>query len=70
LRHEENVLLVAPEDPQGLCEAVMRLQRDAQLLRRIGSGARELAQQFTWKQIARRTLDEVFRPLVSRAGNS
>ena len=66
LRQDENVLLVASEDPQGLCDAAMRLQRDAQLRLRIGAGAKELAQRFTWERIAQRTVDEVFRPLVAK----
>jgi glycosyltransferase involved in cell wall biosynthesis len=66
LRDGENVLLVPPEDPEALSQAVLRLYRDPGLRRRIGDGARALAQQFTWEHIARRTLDEVFTPLLDR----
>jgi glycosyltransferase involved in cell wall biosynthesis len=63
LGHGENILLVPPQDPQALSEAVLRL-RDPALRRRIGDGARVSAQQFTWERIAQRTVDEVFRPLI------
>jgi glycosyltransferase involved in cell wall biosynthesis len=61
LREQENVLLVPPSDPEALCQAVVWLQRHPDLRRQIGDGARELAQQFTWERIARRTVDEAFR---------
>jgi glycosyltransferase involved in cell wall biosynthesis len=66
LKDGENVLLVSPSDPQALCEAACRLEEDEALRRRIGEGARALSATFTWEQIARRTVDEVFRPLLER----
>ncbi len=63
----ENVLLVPPDDPKSLSGAVLRLYGDPDLRRRIGIGARELAGMFTWDKIARRAVEEVFRPLLSSA---
>jgi glycosyltransferase involved in cell wall biosynthesis len=64
LHEGENVFLVPPETPEALCQAARRLHGDPQLRQRIGQGARALSQQFTWEQIAARTLNEVFEPLV------
>jgi glycosyltransferase involved in cell wall biosynthesis len=66
LRDGENVLLVPPDDPQAVCAAALRLDADRALRRRIGEGARQLAATFTWDHIARRTVEEVFRPLARR----
>lgn len=66
LRHGENVLLVPPDDPDALCAAALDLEQDATLRRGIAEGARELAETFTWNHITRRTVEEVFDPLVCR----
>lgn len=60
LRDGENVLLTPPDDPQAVCRAAESLRRDPDLRTRIGHAAQELARQFTWEQIARRTLHQVF----------
>jgi glycosyltransferase involved in cell wall biosynthesis len=65
LHDGENILLVRPGDPQALNQAALRLQRDPALRRRIGKGAKELAQQFTWERIVQRTVKEVFKPFVA-----
>lgn len=64
LRDEGNVLLVPPGDPQAVRDAALRLEEDQALRRRVAQGARELAAVFSWDHIARRTLREVFGPLV------
>ena len=55
LRHGENILLVPPDAPVALAEAIARLAADAELRRRLGEGAARLAQDFTWKKIAEKT---------------
>jgi len=55
LRHGENILLVPPDAPVGLAEAIARLAGDARLRRRLGEGAARLAQDFTWDRIAEKT---------------
>ena len=55
LRHGENILLVPPDAPVALAEAIARLAGDAKLRRRLGEGAARLAQDFTWERIAEKT---------------
>ena len=55
LRHGENILLVPPDAPVALAEAIARLAGDARLRRRLGEGAARLAQGFTWDNIAEKT---------------
>ena len=50
-------LLVEPDDPRALAEAIVRLVDDASLRARLGCGAREAAvQRHTWRQNAERVL--------------
>ncbi|MBN1581165.1 MAG: glycosyltransferase family 4 protein [Anaerolineae bacterium] len=63
LRHNENIVLVPPDDPQAICSAALALQQNAALHHKIGQGAKTLAREFTWEQIANRTLHQVFLPL-------
>lgn len=53
---EDNVVLVPPEQPLELADAVMRVADHAGLRARLGEGARRLSQNFTWDKIARDTL--------------
>jgi glycosyltransferase involved in cell wall biosynthesis len=55
LRHGENILLVPPDAPIALAEAIARLAENPELRRRLGEGAARLAQNFTWDKIAERT---------------
>jgi glycosyltransferase involved in cell wall biosynthesis len=55
LRHGENILLVPPDAPVALAEAIARLAGDARLRCRLGEGAARLAQDFTWEKIAEKT---------------
>ncbi|MBN1639884.1 MAG: glycosyltransferase family 4 protein [Anaerolineae bacterium] len=66
LRHEESVLLVEPDAPRALSEALVRLQHDPMLRERLAAGAAVVARGFSWEQIARRTVDEVYVPAVAR----
>jgi glycosyltransferase involved in cell wall biosynthesis len=56
LRDGENVLLVPPDDPGALGEAISRLVSLPELRARLSHGAFELAQHFTWNKIAERHL--------------
>ncbi|HIP97577.1 MAG TPA: glycosyltransferase family 1 protein [Anaerolineae bacterium] len=56
LRDEENILLIPPDDPAALARAITRLAENADLRRRLGAGAANLAQHFTWEKIAAQTL--------------
>jgi glycosyltransferase involved in cell wall biosynthesis len=55
LRHGENILLVPPDAPVALAEAIARLAESPDMRRRLGEGAARLAQDFTWEKIAKKT---------------
>jgi glycosyltransferase involved in cell wall biosynthesis len=55
LRHRENILLVPPDAPVALAEAIARLAEDASLRHHLGKGAVRLAKDFTWEKIAEKT---------------
>ena len=55
LRHGENILLVPPDAPVALAEAIARLAADSELRERLGKEAARLAQDFTWEKIAEKT---------------
>lgn len=64
LAQGENVLLVAPEDPRALAEAIVRLASEPKLRETLARGAKALSAQFQWDKIAADTLD-LYRTLVS-----
>ncbi len=53
---EENVILVPPEQPADLAEAIARVADHAGLRARLGEGARRLSRLFAWDGIARESL--------------
>ncbi len=53
----ENCLLVPPGNPRALADAIQRAARSLELRTKIGAGARELAQHFTWDKIAEQHLE-------------
>jgi glycosyltransferase involved in cell wall biosynthesis len=63
VRDGENMLLVEPQDPEGIAEAVARLAPDGSatpaeflgLRARLEAGATALAAEFSWERIARQT---------------
>jgi len=64
VRDGETMLLVEPESPSALADAVSRLASDAQLQARLEAGAEELAAHFRWDRIAQRTA-AVFARLIA-----
>jgi glycosyltransferase involved in cell wall biosynthesis len=56
LVHGENIYLVPPEDPQALAQAIAGLAQAPELRRRLGEGAKALAEHFRWPKIAADTL--------------
>ncbi|HEX7594448.1 MAG TPA: glycosyltransferase family 4 protein [Anaerolineae bacterium] len=56
LRNGENCLLIPPDDPTALAAAIQRAAASPELRAKIGAGARELAQHFTWDKIAQQHL--------------
>ncbi len=57
LQEGENCLLVPPDDPNALANAIQRALASPALCAKIGAGARELAQHFSWDKIARQHLE-------------
>ena len=56
LRHEDNALLVPPEDEAAAASALDRLLGDAALAERLGTNAAALAESLSWDARARRIL--------------
>lgn len=63
LRDKENCLLVPPSNSGALADAIHRAVASPELCMRIGAGARELAQQFSWDKIAHQYLEQYQRIL-------
>lgn len=63
LRDGENCLLVPPDDPCALADAIQRALASPELRAKIGAGARELAQYFSWDKIAQQHL-ELYRRIA------
>ena len=63
LRDGESALLVPPESPAALAEALIRVLGDAQLQERLARGGRRVADQHSWTSIAERT-EFVFHNLI------
>ena len=62
----ESGLLVPPESPEALSQALVRLFGDADLQRRLAAGGRAVAARHTWPSIAEQT-ESAFAGLVARA---
>ena len=66
--HEENALLVPPDDACALAAAVERLRSDVVLARRLAVNARRIVASYTWEYRATRLLD--FFGQVESSSNS
>ncbi len=51
LNHEKDALLVEPDDPRAMADAVRRVLTDPALAKRLSGGGREKAVQFAWPVI-------------------
>ncbi|MBI1798831.1 MAG: glycosyltransferase family 4 protein [Candidatus Eisenbacteria bacterium] len=51
VRHEENGLLIPPDDPAALKAAFQRLIRDPELADRLAAGGRRTALEYAWEQV-------------------
>ncbi|GAB4566796.1 MAG: glycosyltransferase family 4 protein [Anaerolineae bacterium] len=64
LAHGKNIVLVAPDSPSQIADAVQRLMADPAMRRQIAEGARQLSEAFRWEDIAQRHV-EVYRAIQS-----
>jgi glycosyltransferase involved in cell wall biosynthesis len=55
LAHAQNVLLVQPDAPDALADAIQRVLNDSDLKSRLQAGALALSRQFQWDHIAEQT---------------
>ena len=55
LRHEQNTLLIPPDSPAALADALARVLRDSSLRARLQAGSAQLHHLFGWDEIARAT---------------
>jgi len=61
------VSYVAPEDPESICQAMLRLEGDPAWRRHLVTAGRERALRFSWEETARLTL-EFYRKVLTKAG--
>ena len=57
LRPGENIVLVPPDAPDALVQAVLELRASPELRARLGAGAAALSAQFAWDKISAQTLE-------------
>jgi glycogen(starch) synthase len=63
--HEDNGLLVPPEDPSALADAIRRILSDPRLARRLSRSARSRADSYDWRVLSAKVL-VVYRDIVNR----
>lgn len=64
VRDGETGLLVQPEDPSALAEAVIRLLQDQQFRNRMAKEGQQKAQDFSWQKIAEQTA-KLYKDVIS-----
>jgi len=67
LREGDSAVLVAPESPAALAEALVRVLGDSGLQNRLAQGGRRVAEQHSWASIAERTESAFARLVEGRA---
>ena len=61
----ENAVLVPPESPPELAEALIRVLQDPDLRARLAAGGKKVAKDHSWPRIASQTV-RLFKELVER----
>ena len=57
IHHGDNLWLVPAQAPEALADAIKTLWSDPAMCQRLSEGARHLAENFTWDNVARRNLE-------------
>ena len=66
LTHEQNALLVSPDDPKILASAVLRLLAEPALGQRLAAEARQLVTEYTWDNRALRILEFIDQDFLDK----
>lgn len=56
LKHKENIFLIPADDVTSLKEAIQTVCESAHLRKQLSKGAKELAKEFSWKQLVKKTI--------------
>lgn len=53
----ENAVLVEPDNPQALAEAILKILKDEKLAKKLGKNVKKIAENYSWDETARKTYD-------------
>ena len=69
VEHGRTALLVPPQDPQAMADAMLKLLAEPELTRRLRQAGLQLAAQYTWAQVRPRLL-KVYHSVIDNAGKA
>ena len=69
VEHGRTALLVPPQNPQAMADAMLRLLAEPELTRRLRQAGLQLAAQYTWAQVRPRLL-KVYHSVIDNAGKA
>ncbi|MBP1202276.1 glycosyltransferase involved in cell wall biosynthesis [Duganella sp. 1411] len=69
VEHGRTALLVPPQDPQAMADAMLKLLAEPELTRRLRQAGLQLAAQYTWAQVRPRLL-KVYHSVIDNAGRA
>lgn len=70
VEHGQHALLVPPQDPDGMANAIRVLLENPQMAQRFGENGLQLVQQYTWPQVSGRLLEVYQDALHKHAAKS
>lgn len=69
VEHDKTALLVAPQDPQGMADAILVLLKDPAKARKMSQAGIQSVQQYTWSKVQSRLLG-VYGRVLAKGRNS
>ena len=69
VEHRRSALLVPPQDPQAMADAMLLLLGEPDLKERLRQAGLQLAEQYTWAQVRPRLL-QVYRSVIDKANKA